>query len=677
MSAVFLAGMAGLALAVLVPWPAPGRSATRASFLLMAVAEVAVAVAGAGALTRPWTVGLDGVLALPSGLRADPLAGLFLLLTGAVGALVCLSAAASSLSGRATLAPRTPAAAALMLAALALTLTGADAFTLVAAWELLSFSFFALVLAGGRPHSRRAGVLTYLFGKSSGSLLLVGLLLLAAHSHTWWLDGIAEGATGWVRSLAYALLLAGFAVKVGLLPAHTWMPAGYEAAPPVVRALMAGVGVNAGFYGMWRVFELLGAPPTWLVVVVLLLAGLTALLGIAHASVQTHLPGVIAWSSVENAGLIVVGLGVAMVGARAGQEPMVAAGLLAGTLQVIAHAVAKATIFTASASFESLHGSGDLDRLRGSIWRFPVSGSAFVVAALSLAALPPSVGFVSEWFVLESLMQQFRVSELVLRLAMAAAGALTALTVGFAGVAFVRLVAFVALGRPASVARPERAHEVSRVGRVTVSVLALACLALAAASPAEIQVISLALAPAVSPSLTRAGVGSPWVLQPVYPHFSVLSPSWLWVVMPALAVLVLTAALLLSRGRMLAVRRVDPWRSASGQVAGRSSYTSFGFTNPTRKVLANVLLTRAQLVELERASGGLTGDESRGPAGTHLGYTSDVTDAVDRFGYQPLRAALLRMAATSKRLQSGHLGAYVGYVLLVLVALLALVAGMS
>lgn len=677
MSAVLLAALTGLALAGLLPWLVRGRGATRASFALMGVAEAAVAVAGGGALERPWTVPLERVLALPTALRADQLSGLFLLLTGVVAALVCLGAAALPLTGRATLAARTPSAAALMLLALALTLTSGDAFTLVGSWEMLSFAFYAMVLAGGRSPSRRSGILTYLFGKSSGSMLLVGLLLLAAHSHTWLLTGIADGVTGWVHGVAYALLLAAFAVKVGLLPAHTWMPAGYGTAPPPVRALMAGVGVNAGFYGMWRAFQLLGAPPTWLVVVVLLLAGLTALLGIAHASVQTHLPGVIAWSSVENAGLITVGLGVAMVGALTGEKLMVAAGLLAGTLQIIAHAVAKATIFAASAVFESEHGSVDLDRLRGSIWRFPVSGSAFVVAALSLAALPPTVGFVSEWFTLESLMQQFRVTELTLRLAMAAAGALTALTVGFAGVAFVRLVAFVALGRPASSTRTPQTWEMSLLGRVTLGALALGCLALAAASPAEVHLIARGLNPAVSASVTRGGVGSTWVLQPVYPHFSVLSPTWLWIVMPALAVLVVGSALLLSRGRLLSVRRVEPWRSASGHLAGRPSYTSFAFTNPTRKVLASVLMTRAQLVALERTSGGQTGDESRGPAGTHLGYTSDVIDAVDRFGYQPFRAGLLRVARAGKRLQSGHLGAYVGYILLVLVAMLALVKGMS
>jgi hydrogenase-4 component B len=161
-----------------------------------------------------------------------------------------------------------------------------------------------------------------------------------------------------------------------------------------------------GFYGLWRTLGLLGAPPGWLAGVLLVAAAVTAILGIAHAAVATQLPRVIAYSSVENTGLIVAGFGVALTGAATHDSRLVAAGLLAATLQVITHTVAKSVLMLTGARIELAMGTGDLDRLRGAGRRVPWSGTGFAVAALTLAGLPLTAGFVSEWFLLESLMQQ-------------------------------------------------------------------------------------------------------------------------------------------------------------------------------------------------------------------------------------------------------------------------------
>ena len=160
---------------------------------------------------------------------------------------------------------------------------------------------------------------------------------------------------------------------------------------------------------MWRTFALLGHPPGWLAGALLLLGGFTALLGIAHAeTVQNRLPTVIAYSSVENSGLIIVGFGVALTGAAVRDERLVAVGLLAATLQMIAHTAAKSLLFTSSAGIEAVAGGDDLEMLRGMGRRAPWSSTGLAIGSLTLAGLPPTAGFVSEWFLLESLMQQFR-----------------------------------------------------------------------------------------------------------------------------------------------------------------------------------------------------------------------------------------------------------------------------
>ena len=474
---------------------------------------------------------------------------------------------------------------------------------------------------------------------------------------------------GAVRTTAEALLLAGFAVKAGLVPFQVWLPRGYAAAPGPARAIMAGVCVNVAFYGMWRTLALIGRAPGWLTGVLLVLGALSALLGIAHAAVQNRLSRVIAYSSIENTGLIVTGFGVALTGAAIGDPRLAAAGLLAATLQVVAHTAAKSLLFTSSAGIEAATGRDDLEELarsrgqgggRGTRW----SGFGLAVGSVTLAGLPPTVGFVSEWFLLESLMQQFRVPGLGYRLVLALAGAAVALTVGFAGVTFVRIVGLIVLGRGTE-SGPGRG-EYGWAGRLAIVVLALGCLGTAAITPLEIRVIAAGLSPVVPASLTMGALKSPWILQPVFAGFSILSPSWLWVEMPLMLLLTVLFAWAVSGRRLLRVRRVPAWRSATIGVEGADSYTAFGYANPTRRVLAGVLHTRAELREVMMEDD--VGDDGSGPpdradpgweeAAAHLRYASDVMEVVETYLYRPAFGFFMAIVTAAKRLQSGRLDAY-------------------
>ncbi len=386
------------------------------------------------------------------------------------------------------------------------------------------------------------------------------------------------------------------------MPFQVWLPRGYWAAPGPARAIMAGVAVNVGFYGLWRTLALLGPPPAAATDVLLILAAMTALLGIAHAAVQTSLQRVIAYSSVENTGLILAGFGVALVGAATRDRGLLAAGLLAATLQIIAHTFAKSLLFVSSARIHGPDGSDDLDGLRGSVRRTPWSGTGLAIGSLTLAGLPPTAGFVSEWFLLESLMQQFRVADLSDRLVLAVTGAAVALTAGFAGVTFVRLVGLVVLGKPLRGGRRRR-DDYGLGGRAGVAALSVACLAIAAVTPLEVRVIAAGLSPVLPASAVLGALKSPWVLQPVFGGFSILSPSWLWLAMPVLFGVVAVGAWALSGRRLLRVRRVPPWLSATAGVAGPDSYTAFGFANPTRRVLASVLHTKMEVRRIETRDG--------------------------------------------------------------------------
>ncbi len=384
----------------------------------------------------------------------------------------------------------------------------------------------------------------------------------------------------------------------------------------------------------------------------------------------------------------------------------------------MAHTAAKSLLFTSSAMIESQAGTSDLDALHGMARRLPWSGTGLAIGSLTLAGLPLTAGFVSEWFLLESLMQQFRVPGLGYRLVLALAGAAVALTAGFAGVTFVRLVGFVVLDwRPSRRERGARPSQLESgaggmgdgagaqrdygwLGRAGLVILAAGCLLTAALLPLVIRVIAAGLSPVVPSAVTSAALKSPWVVQPVFGGFSILSPSWLWIAMPSLLLIVVLVTRLVSGTRMTRVRRVPAWRSATAGVEGADSYTAYGFANPTRRVLAAVLHTRAEVRVLDPGPGepadapdgpgpdgaGADGPGPDGPgpgdsaangSGAHLGYTSDVVEVVETYVYRPLVRPVMMLAGAAKRLQSGRLDAYLAYMLIALIALIAVVVALA
>jgi hydrogenase-4 component B len=668
-------GATGLVLGVDRRWPRLATYATGAAASALVSAAGVLSVTG-----RPLNLDLGDLLAFGrTAVRLDPLAGLFLTLTGALGALVSLALSSGAGPPQRVGTRATGAGYMVLLAAVTVVIVAADAFTFLFAWEALTVAFYVLSAATRqREDQPGAAWATAAVGKAGGAALLVGLLLLAGASGSFGFASWAAVTTGALHDTAYALIVFGFATKVGLVPFQVWMPRGYPAAPGAVRAAMAGLAVNVGFYGMWRFLGLLGRPPEWLAVSVLVLGGITALLGIAFAAVQADLDRVLAYSSAENGGLIMVGYGLALAGAYARNGSLVAVGLLAASLQVLAHAVAKSGLFLASADFEAVRGTTSLDQLSGMARSRPWSSMSLAASAVTLAGLPPTVGFVSEWFIFEALMQQFRLRDLALRLATASAGALVALTAGVAALTFVRLVGFTVMGAADRVPRARRPGGDGFAAKAPLAAVATLCFGLAAFAPWVVRFLARGLAPDVPSAVTLGALKSPWVLQPVFGNFSALSPSWLFIAFAVGLAAVTGATVLASKGRFLSVRRVPPWRSATPGVRGEDSYTAFAYANPLRHVLANILGTQKEVTR----EGGSKAPGVEGGAGaelteedhSHVSFSASVAEPVESYFYRPALRAYLALVAAAKRLQSGRLEAYVAYMLVALVTLLVVAA---
>jgi NADH:ubiquinone oxidoreductase subunit 5 (subunit L)/multisubunit Na+/H+ antiporter MnhA subunit len=458
-------------------------------------------------------------------------------------------------------------------------------------------------------------------------------------------------------SIAFVLLLLGFGSKVGLLPLQAGLPPLYGAAPAATPATIA-IAFNAGFYGLWRLgFATLGPGPAWWGELVIVLGGLTALTGIVYAVTQDDITRLLGFSSVEQGGIILLGFGVALLGQAVDEPRLAAVGLLAATLQLIAHAVGKTLALIGADRVSGATGFRELQPLGGLAPAMPRTALGFGVGVLTLAALPPFGGFVSEWFTFEALLQGFRLDSTIAQLVMALGAAMLALTAGIGLLAFAKLYGGIFLGRARSVLS---AVSEPRGAAAGLFVLTLVGLVLGAAAPWEIRWLGNGLESTLGFDLATTTISFPLVLGPVFEHFSVLAPTWLAL---GLVTFGLVAAVLVRALLRPPVRRAPVWLSGTAPELAVVQYTPDSYANPIRVVLSSFYRFRRATEASE--------DERVRTLHTR------VVPAFEEHLYQPLARAALAISGQARRFQSGRLDVYLLYILAVLIVALALIPVLS
>ncbi len=645
-----------LAIAALVLAPVVTILRARPAALLSALGCLGlVAVGATAALGGPRPVlDLGGFLGFGhSALLADGLAGIFLALTGLTGAAVSL-AFAEVTPGRWLTALH-----AVLVAAVAVAIGSDNGFLFFLAWEILTVVIYLLASADReRPEALLAGYLTGGLTKIGGAALLAALALLYGKTGSFSLAvwAHADLAAG-TRGVLFALFLVAFGTKVGVIPLQGALPAGYGAAPRAGAASLS-VALCAGFYGLWRfVFQIAGPLPVWCGDALLILGSISAVLGILYAITQDDMRRFLGFSTVEHTGIALLGFGVAVLGQSAGNETLAAAGLLAATLHVCAHGVAKTLALIVVDRIGVATGEPGMDPLGGLGRMLPRSGFGFAVACLTLAAIPPLGGFVSEWFTFEALLQGFRMPTLLSQLLCALAAAVLALTAGLGLLAFAKLFGFTFLG----CARSALSRVVEPPGLpASVALLGIVGLFLGTVAPWEIHLLGSGLTEVLGFNPAGATISHPLVLGPVFADFSVLAPTWLSIVLPAFALIAAAGALAARRGK---ARRAPVWVTGSGAELSAVQYRPSAYSNPIRVVLRGPLGYRSVL----------TAEESGTPGGPTFQLQTRVVLAVDRFLYRPAATLALGLAAEVRRFQSGRLSAYILYMLVVLIVILALI----
>lgn len=607
-----------------------------------------------------------------AGVAMDPFAAFFALIVGGVGLAVCLFAPDYLDRYGARYSPRAFALLLNLLLASVLGCVTADTAVLfLASWEIMALLFYLLVAYQyDEEAAPSAAYLTAAMAKAGGAMVIGAYLLLAVAAHSFSLAAIVANAPSLpmgIRVAVFVLALIGFGVKLGAIPLQIWLPPGYSAAPSAASAAMAGIALNAGFYGLIRVLlSYLQPLPGWCGLVVLLLGGITAVLGILYGVAQADLKWFIAYSSVENVGIVLISIGLAVLARAQGALPLAALALLVALYHLFGHAVAKALLFLGAGAVEVGAGTTRMDRLGGLMARMPVTALTFLVGALALAAMPPFSGFSSEWLALEALMQGFRLHGSVPHVCIAVAGALLALTSGLALMAFVKVVGIAFLGEARS-ADAAAAADPPVALRLALAGLALCSVAIGVLAPWVVRLLGAAGAPVIGLNVASRVLGDHLVIQPAYPDFSSADPLYLAFVLPLLFLVPIIFARLARHRRPAGVggaRRVPAWASGSGRTGPRIAYSAIGYSNPVRVIFTSIYRTRRELAA-----------EGHDLFPHALRYRSEILPAAERWLYRPLVLGTLWAAGLVRRLQSGYLSAYISYMLIVLLIAVIIFAG--
>ncbi|HRT05037.1 MAG TPA: proton-conducting transporter membrane subunit [Kiritimatiellia bacterium] len=531
-----------------------------------------------------------------------------------------------------------------LVASMALVLLARNGVLFLVAWEAMALTSFFLVIHDDAAAGVREAGWTYLVASHVGMAFLLALFFLlgrAGGSQDFAAFAAPAGSAGGL----FLLALVGFGTKAGLVPFHVWLPEAHPAAPSPVSAVMSGVMIKTGIYGILRTLALVGSVPAWCAWLVLGLGVASGVYGVLFALAQRDLKRLLAYSSVENVGIVAIGVGLGLLGVCYGLPAVAALGFAGGMLHVLNHAAFKGLLFLGAGAVVHATGTRDVERLGGLLKRLPWTGAAFLAGAIAICGLPPFNGFAGEFLIYLGSFRALLASGGAGLGGVAAVVAL-ALIGGLAIACFARAFGIVFLGEPRT-AEAERGHETCATMRGPMVALAAICLALGLGAGAAVRMMEPAVAMLVGSAGAPAGA---------------VSISWLFPVSgAAFALLVGGGALAGLRRWLLAgrpVRETVTWDCGYAAPTARMQYTAAGFAQPLTHG-AEVLL-RPQV-------------ESRLPEGIFplaAAFRSETEDAARKRLFDPLFRVTANWLGRLRWLQQGRVHRYVLYVVATLVALL-------
>ena len=598
-----------------------------------------------------------GLPTLPFHLRLDALSAFFLMVIGCAAAGVSAFAAGYFRRGEGTPPGLLCLEYHVFLASMVGVVLADDAYAFMVMWETMALSSFFLVTANHRiPEIRRAGYLYLLVAHVGAIAILMCFGVLQANTGDYSFANMrAQNLSPFWGSAAFLLAVFGFGAKAGLLPLHIWLPEAHPAAPSPVSALMSGVMLKTAIYGLLRVlFDLLHVQFWWWGALLLALGLATALFGVVFAAVQVDMKRLLAYSSIENIGLLIAGIGLAVIFSAYGMKPMAALALTASLYHVATHALFKSLLFLCTGSVLHATAERNLGKLGGLIRTMPWVAWATLVGVLASAGLPPLGGFVSEWLLLQSFLFTPGLPHPVLNMLIPLVAALIALVAALAGYTMVKFFGVIFLGRP----REEKlatARDAGRWERLGMVWLALGCVALGLLPIQFIQLIDPVTRQLVTAGLGETVAAHGWLLAPTAVERASYGPVIFLLGVAASFALAWLLVRKLYHGRL---RRAPPWDCGFPAQTARMQDTAEGFGQPIRQIFEPFFRMQRELPT---------------PFDSAPHYRVVVEDHIWYWLYLPIGALVSAVARLVGLLQQGRIAIYLLYSFVTLIALLMVV----
>jgi hydrogenase-4 component B len=654
-----------LILSVLAIAVARARLGSQLIYGACALASGALAATALAALLAPRTqlAAIQLAVGLPLGhtlLGFDPLSAAFAVVINVATTIVSGYAIGYGAHAREPqrVLPFYPA----FIAGMNLVLLARDAFSFLVGWEFMSLASWALVVSDHASAENRRAAQVYLVMATGGALtLLFAFGVLAGSAGGYAFEEIRRAARSGVGPLVLFLALLGAGSKAGLVPLHAWLPLAHPAAPSHVSALMSGVMTKVAVYGFVRlVFDLAGAPSWWWSIPVLLVAGVTTLLGVLYALMEHDLKRLLAYHTVENIGIVFIGLGLALAFEAGGMKSAAALALTAAIFHVFNHSLFKSLLFLGSGAVLHATGERDMEQLGGLIRRMPVTALAFLAGCIAISALPPFNGFASEWLTFQAILLSPQLPQWIPRLIVPAVGATLACSAALAATCFVKAFGMTFLGRARSTAATQ-AHETDRWSRGAMLLLALLCLAAGVVPGFVMDALSPVMQMLIGARL--AGQSSqPWLrIVPIDTARSAYDGA---LVLGMIAIAGAATALIVRRFASHALRRSAPWDCGFPDASPATQYTAGSFAQPIRRVFASTVFRAREHLTVPRP-----GDT--GPARLEVELHDTLWEAL----YLPVIRLVDGLSARVNQLQFLTIRRYLTLVFAALVLLLVIVGG--
>ena len=616
-----------------------------------ALAGIALGALAGGIETAVLPLGLPD---LPFHLRVDALSAFFLILLGSATAAVSLFSAGYFRAGEGTAPGLICFQYHTFVAAMALVLIANDAYLFMVAWETMALASYFLVTTDHRiPDIRRAGFLYLLIAHVGAIAILLCFGVLQGGHGDYTFDSMRRvSLAGAWPSMAFVLALFGFGAKAGLLPLHVWLPEAHPAAPSPVSAMMSGVMLKTAIYGLLRVtFDLLQAQLWWWGTIALALGLMTALFGVVFAAAQTDMKRLLAYSSIENIGVIVAGIALTIL-FKAGAEPLLAGIALTAVLyHALNHAFFKSLLFLATGSVLHATRERSLGKLGGLIHRMPWVAWLALVGTLAIAGLPPLNGFVSEWLLLQAFLFTPSLPQSFVNMLVPVATAALVLAVALSAYVMVKFYGVVFLGRPRE-PKLAHAHDPGTLERTALVLLALGCLLLGVFPVAVMTAIDHVNNLLLATTVMRAGQSNWLLLAPIATGRSSYSPV---VVLAAIVAVVLVTIAVVHRVWHGRIRRASAWDCGFPLQTPRMQDTAEGFGQPIRQVFELFFRMERHLPS---------------PFDDRPTYSVRATDRLWGWIYFPIGRAAEAAARLVGLLQRRRIGLYLTYSFATLLALL-------